>query len=136
MAPITDCMKGKKFSWMEEEGSAFEQIKELLTSTPILVLPDFQLLFELHTDASKVGIGGVLSQKGRPIAYFSEKLSGAKMRYSTYDVEFYAVQAVKHWTHYLFHKEFVLYTDHEALKHLQGKNKIAARHASWIAYLQ
>ena len=92
-----------------------------MTTAPILVLPDFQLLFELHTDASKVGIGGVLSQQGRPIAYFSEKLSGAKMRYSTYDVEFYAVvQAVKHWRHCLFQTEFVLYTDHEALKHLQG----------------
>ena len=59
------------------------------------------------------------------------------MRYTTYDVEFYAiVQALKHWRHYLFHKEFVLYTDHEALKHMQGQDKIAARHASWIAYLQ
>lgn len=137
MAPVTDCMKGKQFSWSEEAGVAFERIKELLTTAPILVLPDFQLLFELHTDASKVGIGGVLSQSGRPVAYFSEKLSGAKMRYSTYDVEFYAiVQAVKHWRHYLFQKEFVLYTDHEALKHLQGQDKISARHASWIAYLQ
>jgi len=108
-----------------------------LTTTPILVLPNFQLLFELHTDASKVGIGGVLSQNGRPVAYFSEKLSGVKLRYSTYDVEFYVVvQAVRHWRHYLFQKKFVLYTDHEALKHLQGKDKISARHASWIAYLQ
>ena len=137
MAPVTDCMKGKQFSWMEEAGVAFERIKELLTTAPILALPDFQLLFELHTDASKVGIGGVLSKKGRPIAYFSEKLSGAKMRYGTYDVEFYAiVQAIKHWRHYLFQKEFVLYTDHEALKHLQGQDKISARHASWVAYLQ
>src|SRR5574338_356514 len=137
MAPVTDCMKGKQFAWTEEAGVAFERIKELLTTAPILVLPDFQLVFELHTDASKVGIGGVLSQKGRPIAYFSEKLSGAKMRYNTYDVEFYAVvQAIKHCRHYLFQKEFVLYTDHEALKHLQGQDKIAARHASWIAYLQ
>ena len=94
-------------------------------------------MFVLHTDASKVGVGGVLSQKGRPIAYFSEKLSGAKLRYSTYDVEFYAiVQAVKHRRHYLFQKEFVLYTNHEALKHLQGQDKISARHASWVAYLQ
>ena len=97
MAPVTDCMKGKKFAWSEEAGVAFEKVKTLLTSAPILVLPDLQLLFELHTDVSKVGIGGVLSQNGRPVAYFSEKLSEAKLRYSTYDVEFYAiVQAVKH----------------------------------------
>ncbi|PKI36368.1 hypothetical protein CRG98_043241, partial [Punica granatum] len=80
--------------------------------------------FELHSDASKVGIEAVLSQNNRPIVFFSEKLTGAKVRYNTYDVEFYAVmQAVKHWRHYLFHKEFVLYTDHEALKHLHSQDK-------------
>jgi len=58
MAPVTDCMKDKKFTWTEEAGKAFEKIKTLLTTAPILMLPNFQLLFELHTDASKVGIGG------------------------------------------------------------------------------
>lgn len=83
------------------------------------MLPDFTQPFELYCDASKVGIGGLLSQNNGPVAYFSEKLSGPKFRYSTYDVEFYAiVQAVRHWHHYLFHKEFILYTDHNTLKHL------------------
>ncbi|PKI52273.1 hypothetical protein CRG98_027338, partial [Punica granatum] len=113
------------------------KIKERLTTAPILVLPDFQQPFELHSDASKVGIRAVLSQNNRPIAFFSEKLTGAKVRYNTYDVEFYAVvQAVKHWRHYLFHKEFVLYTDHEALKRLHSQDKVSARHASWVAYLE
>ncbi|PKI48213.1 hypothetical protein CRG98_031400, partial [Punica granatum] len=93
--------------------------------------------FELHSDASKVGIGVVLSQNSRPIAFFNEKLTGAKVRYNTYDVEFYVVvQAVKHWRHYLFHKEFILYIDHEALKHLHSQDKVSARHASWVAYLE
>ena len=92
-----------------------------MTNAPILVLPDFANPFELHCDASKVRIGAVLSQYGRPMAYFSEKLSGSRIRYSTYDVEFYAVvQAVRHWRHYLFHREFVLYTGHDALKHLHS----------------
>ena len=129
--------EGQAVFWSKEAGFAFKRIEELLTTAPILVLSNFQLLFELHIGASKVGIGGVLRQRRRPIAYFSEKLSGEKMRCNTYDVEFYpTVQAIKHWRHYLFHKEFVLYTDHEALKHLQGQDKIAARHASWITYLQ
>ena len=137
MAPITDCMKGRRFEWTTAADSAFELIKQRLTTAPILVLPDFSQPFELHTDASKLGIGAVLSQHGRPVAFFSEKLSGAQLRYSTYDVEFCAVvQAVKHWRHYLFHSEFVLYTDHDALRHLHHQDKISPRHARWIAYLE
>ena len=100
-------------------------------------MPDFIQVFELHCDASKTGIGAVLSQRNRPIAFFSEKLSGARTRYSTYDIEFYTVvQSIKHWRHYLFHKEFVLFTDHDALKHLSSQDKVSSRHAAWVAYLQ
>ena len=92
MAPITDCMRKEgKFEWTDEATKAFELIKTRLTIAPILVLPDFHQPFELHSDVSKVGIGAVLSQNSKPVAYFSEKLSGARLRYSTYDVEFYAV---------------------------------------------
>ncbi|PKI45897.1 hypothetical protein CRG98_033696 [Punica granatum] len=137
MTPITDCMKGGKFAWTEEAEKALQLIKMRLMTTLILVLPDFAQPFELHCDASKVGIGAVLSQNNRPVAYFSEKLSGAKLKCNTYDVEFYAVvQAVKHWRHYLFCRELVLYTDHEALKNLHRQDKVSPRHASWIAYLQ
>ena len=137
MAPLTDCMKEGKFQWSSEAQDAFELIKHKLTSAPILILPDFELPFELHCDASKLGIGAVLSQQSQPVAYFSEKLSGARSRYSTYDVEFYAVvQAIKHWRHYLVHREFILFTDHDALKHLERQVKVSSRHASWIAYLQ
>lgn len=137
MAPITDCMKGVSFAWTPEAEEAFAQIKLKLTTAPVLVLPDFSETFELHSDASKLGIGAVLSQNARPVAFFSEKLSGARSRYSTYDVEFYAVvQAIRHWRHYLIHRDFVLFTDHDALKHLDSQVKVSARHANWIAYLQ
>ena len=71
------------------------------------------------------------------MAYFSEKLTGARSRYSTYDMEFYAIiQAIKHWKHYLCHRDFVLFTDHDALRHLDSQVKVSARHATRIAFLQ
>ncbi|KAH9792725.1 hypothetical protein KPL71_004248 [Citrus sinensis] len=71
-----------------------------------------------------VSIGAVLMQEGRPIAYFSEKLSGAALNYPTYDKEMYAlVRALETWQHYLLPKEFVIHTDHESLKHLKGQGK-------------
>ncbi|CAA7034520.1 unnamed protein product [Microthlaspi erraticum] len=137
MSPITDCMKSTSFVWTPTTNDAFELIKTRLTTAPVLALPNFSLPFELHSDASKTGIGAVLSQQGRPIVFFSEKIAGPRSRYSTYDVELYAVvQSIKHWRHYLFHREFVLYTDHDALKHMGSQDKVSSRHASWFAYLQ
>lgn len=137
MSPITDCMKEGSFVWSKHAEEAFLLIKEKLTTAPVLILPDFSLPFELHYDASKLGIGAVLSQHTKPVAFYSEKLAGARSRYSTYDVEFYAIiQAIKYWRHYLFHHEFIFYTDHDALKHLDSQVKVSARHASWVAFLQ
>ena len=93
MALMTDYMKGGQFHWTKEAEDAFQLIKVCLTTAPILVLPNFSQPFELDCDALKVGIGEVLRQHGRPIAYFSKKLSGSRVRYSTYDVES-VVQAV------------------------------------------
>ncbi|GFP87616.1 retrovirus-related pol polyprotein from transposon gypsy [Phtheirospermum japonicum] len=137
MAPITDCIKGKNFHWNEAAENAFTCIKQKLISAPILILPDFNTPFEIHSDASKVGIGAVLSQDGRPVAYFSEKLTGPRSRYCAYDVEFYAVvRAVRHWRHYLFQREFILFTDHDSLKYLSSQDNVSSRHASWASYLQ
>ena len=108
-----------------------------MTQAPILRLPDFSKVFEVACDASGIGIGGVLSQENHPVAFFSEKLNEAKIRYSTYDKEFYAlVQALKYWRHYLLPHEFMLYSDHEALRYLNSQKKLNPRHAKWVEYIQ
>ncbi|PKA61678.1 putative mitochondrial protein [Apostasia shenzhenica] len=136
-APITNCLKKGELKWTDAATKAFETIKARLTEAPVLRLPDFAKVFEVACDASGVGIGGVLSQEGHPIAFFSEKLNDARQRYSTYDREFYAiVQSLRYWRHYLLPKEFILYSDHQALKYLSTQKKLSARHAKWVEFLQ
>jgi hypothetical protein len=75
----------KSFHWMEEVEKSFNLLKKKIIEQPILVLPDFNKTFQVRCDASGVAIGAVLSQDDRPIAYLSEKLNEAKIKYSTYD---------------------------------------------------
>ncbi|RDX71972.1 Retrovirus-related Pol polyprotein from transposon 17.6, partial [Mucuna pruriens] len=92
---------------------------------------------KLECDAFNVGIRVVILQEGHPIAYFSEKLKGAQLNYSMYDQELYALMRVlQTWQHYLLSKEFVIHSDHEALKHLRGQGKLNKRHAKWIEFLE
>lgn len=103
----------------------------------VLTLPNFEKAFEIDCDISQVGKSAVLSQERRPIAFFSEKLNDARSRYSTYDLEFYAiVQALKHWRYYLNHREFVVKSEHEALKYLNSQRNLHKRHAKWSLFLQ
>jgi hypothetical protein len=81
----------KYFNWTEEAEKSFNLFKRKITEQPVLVLPDFQKTFQVKCDASEFEIGVVLSQEDRPIAYLSEKLNEAKVKYSTYDKEFYAI---------------------------------------------
>jgi hypothetical protein len=86
--------KGVAFTWGPAQEQAFATLKDRLTHAPLLQLPDFGKTFELECDASGIGIGGVLLQGGKPVAYFSEKLHGPQLNYSTYDKELYALVRV------------------------------------------
>ncbi|GKE20569.1 RNA-directed DNA polymerase [Tanacetum coccineum] len=109
----------KDFHWHHKLKGLLNEIKQQLPSTSVLALPHFQEVFEVECDASGVRIGAVLSQLNRPVAYFSEKINDTKRRYTTYDKEFYAIiRALEHWQHYLISKEFILHSDHEALKYI------------------
>ncbi|XP_041001589.1 uncharacterized protein LOC121247286, partial [Juglans microcarpa x Juglans regia] len=135
---ITEVIKKNVgFHWGANQENAFATIKERLCSAPVLALPDFNKAFEIECDALGIGIGAVLMQDRRPIAFFSEKLSGASLKYPTYDKELYAlVRALEAWQHYLWPREFVIHTDHESLKHLKGQGKLNKRHARWMEYIE
>ena len=113
-APLTEVIKKNVgFKWEQAQEKAFQMLKVKLTHAPLLVLPDFSKTFEIECDASGVGIGAVLMQDRKPIAYFSEKLGGATLNYPTYDQELYAlVRALQTCQHNLWSKEFVIHTNH------------------------
>ena len=94
-APLNNLTKKDvPFLWGDEQDKAFQELKRKLCEAPLLQLPDFVKTFEIECDASGIGIGGVLIQEGKPIAYFSEKLNGPHLNYSVYDKELYALVRV------------------------------------------
>jgi hypothetical protein len=138
-APMMDIVKKrhKSFHSTEEEEKISKLLKEKITGKLVLVLLDFSKKFQVRCDASGFTVGAVLSQDNRPIAYFSEKLNEAKMKYSTYDKEFFAIiQALKKWRHYLVPKEFVLYNDNHSLQFITRWEKLNQKHTKWVEFMQ
>jgi hypothetical protein len=135
--PITELQKkNKKFVWTEKCAGAFRRLKELLTTAPILKVPDMDVDFLVCTDASKEGLGGVLMQDGRVIAYISRKLRRHEENYATHDLELLAiVYALKVLRHYLVGRKFELRTDHCGLQHIFTQSDLNARQRRWSELL-
>ncbi|KAJ4802427.1 polyprotein [Rhynchospora pubera] len=116
---LTDLLKKNSFGWNEQAQEAFGKLKRAMSSAPVLALPDFTQPFYIETDACDVGVGAVLSQGGRPIAYLSKSFGPKNRGKSTYEKELLAVlMAIDKWRHYLQGKQFIIKTDHQSLKHL------------------
>jgi hypothetical protein len=136
-APLNNLMKGVLFYWGAAQDQAFHTLIDMLTHAPLLQFLDFGKTFELKCDASGIGIGGVLLQEGKPMAYFSENLSRPSLNYETYDKELYVlVRDLETWQHYLWPKEFVIHSDHESLKHIRGQEKLNKHHAKWVEFIE
>ena len=139
-APLTTLMSSKKeFSWSEPAQKAFDELRSLLTSTPVLQLFDPDKPSTVETDASDYALGGVLSQPGsdgklRPIAFHGRKFNSAETRYSTADKELLAiVDSMEHWRYYLEGAKHIVqvYTDHANLRNFTTTKELNSRQLRW-----
>ena len=111
--------KDKNIEWSDACETSFQELKRRLTSGPVLILPDIQLDFEVYCDASQQGLGCVLMQEGKVIAYSSRQLHPHEVNYPTHDLELAAVvHALKTWRHYLIGNRCEVYSDHKSLKYI------------------
>ena len=97
MVPLTKLLKKDSFQWTPAGTTAFDRLKKVLSQLSMLHLPDFTMDFFVETNTSKIGIGGVLMQKGHPLAYFSKKLGPKMQLASTYVCELFALTEVAKW---------------------------------------
>lgn len=132
--PLTNCLKKDQKINIHDKNflKAFNKLKALLISDPILAYPDFEKKFLLTTDASNYAIGAVLSQKGHPICYASRTLNGAEINYPTLEKELLAiVWAVKYFRPYLYGNLFTVQTDHQPLQWLHNMKEPNNRVLRW-----
>ncbi|GKC29955.1 putative nucleotidyltransferase, ribonuclease H [Tanacetum coccineum] len=125
--------KCKTFDWGEEQELAFQTLKDKLCNAPVLALPDGPEDFVVYCDASGLGLGCVLMQRGKVIAYASRQLKIHEKNYTTHDLELGAVVfALKIWRHYLYGTKSVIYTDHKSLQHIFSQKELNMRQRRWI----
>ena len=135
-APLTALLKKNAFQWSMEAGKAFNDLKTAMVAPPVLATPNFSKIFVVECDASKHGLGAVLMQEGRPIAYLSQALKGKNLLLSTYEKEFLAlVLAIQKWRHYLLGHRFLVRTDQQALKHLLEQKVGTPFQQRWVTKL-
>ncbi|KIM61573.1 hypothetical protein SCLCIDRAFT_121590, partial [Scleroderma citrinum Foug A] len=136
--------KDQEYVWGEVQEQAFEELKNRLTSLPVLRLPNLSKPFVVQTDASKLGTGAVLLQTddvgvAHPCAYLSQALVGAEQNYQVYDLELLAViRVLKVWRPYLISppEPTIFYTDHQNITYFRQLQDLTARQMRWHSILQ
>ena len=133
--------QSNEWKWGQDQEDTFNRLKEIPNSPPILAYPEFQLPFELHTDASAKGLGGILYQtqngQKKVIAYASRSLSRSERNYSAFKLEFLALKwAVKEkFSDYLMNVPFTVYTDNNPLTHILTSANLDATGQRWASAL-
>ncbi|CAH9096892.1 unnamed protein product [Cuscuta europaea] len=137
--PLTKLLKKEalaQFQWSAEAEVAFCRLQKALTEVLVLAMPQFDGQFVVECDASGTGIGAVLMQERRPIAYFSKSLADRTLSRSAYEREMMGLAlAVQHWRPYLIGQKIVVRTDHRSLKHLLTQRIATPSQHVWVAKL-
>ncbi|GJY28674.1 putative reverse transcriptase domain-containing protein [Tanacetum coccineum] len=128
--------KSVKFDWTEKAEAAFQLLKQKLCSAPILALPEGSENFVVYCDTSHNGLGTILMQNEKVIAYASRQLKIHEKNYTTHDLELEAVVcALKMWRHYLYGTKCVVFTDHKSLQHILDQKELNTRQRRWLELL-
>lgn len=134
--PLTDLLKKEGFKWSDDATKAFCWLKKSMTTLYVLWLPDFSKPFLVETDASGTGIGAVLSQENRPVAFISKAFSSSGRVKSVYERELLAiVYAVTKWRHYLTGNQFTIRTDQKSLRYLLKQRAVSVEQQKWASKL-
>ena len=136
--PMTRLLqKDEKFNWTPECEATFHTLWTLLTTAPVLAQPDIEKPFNMFCDASGTGLGCVLMQEGRVIAYASWQLRKHEVNYPTHDLELaVVVHALKLWRHYLLGNVCHIYTDHKSLKYIFTQPELNMRQRRWLELIK
>ncbi|KAL0554431.1 hypothetical protein IC582_008352 [Cucumis melo] len=132
--PLTQLSrKGAPFVWSKACEDSFQNLKQKLVTAPVLTVPDGSGSFVIYSDASKKGLGCVLMQQGKVVAYASRQLKSHEQNYPTHDLELAAVVfALKIWRHYLYGEKIQIFTDHKSLKYFFTQKELNMRQRRWL----
>ena len=135
LAPLSSLVSNNvKWQWTDKCQEAFAKIKSIIAKETLLAYPDFSKPFEIHTDASKVQLGAVISQDNKPIAFYTRKLTLAQTRYTTTERELLSiVECFKEFRNILLGQQIIVHTDHENLTY---KNFNSDRVMRWRLYIE
>ncbi|GKF30164.1 putative reverse transcriptase domain-containing protein, partial [Tanacetum coccineum] len=135
--PMTKLTQKKvMFVWGDKQEASFQLLKQKLCSAPILALPEGNEDFLAYCDASIKGLGVVLMQKEKVIAYASRQLKIYEKNYKTHDLELGAVVfTLKIWRHYLYGTKCTVFTDHKSLQHILNQKELNMRQRRWLELL-
>jgi hypothetical protein len=136
--PMTELLeKDQRFEWAPSCEASFQELKKRLTTASILVMPDMENPFSIYCDALGQGLGCVLMQDGRVVAYASRQLRKHEVNYLTHDMELATVvHALKIWRHYLMGKWCELCTDHKSLKYIFTQSNLNHWQRRWLEFIK